>query len=84
VGVTAKKRREPVRLAEPESLLGPSLGDVPLGLMETDSGQPEPAPGSAASATAEEGPVLRLRMPDGWVEGEPLLGGFWRRDQAAD
>ena len=24
--------------------------------------------------------MLRLRMPDGRVEREPLLGGFWRRD----
>ena len=79
--MAAKKRREPVRLVEPVSLLGLSLGDVLLGLMETDSGQPEPAPGSAASVAAEEGPVLRLRMPDGRVEREPLLGGFWRSDR---
>ena len=25
--------------------------------------------------------MLRLRMPDGRVEREPLLGGFWRRDR---
>ena len=77
--MAAKKRREPVRLVEPESLLGLSLGDMLLGLTETDSGQPKPTPGSAASVAAEEGPVLRLRMPDGRVEREPLLGGFWRR-----
>jgi hypothetical protein len=81
VDVAAKKRREPVRLVEPESLLGLSLGDVLLGLVETGEGQPDPAPGDALSAAAEEGPVLRLRMPDGRVECEPLLGGFWRRDK---
>jgi hypothetical protein len=57
-------------------LLGLSLGEVLLGLMETGEGQPEPAP--ADPALTEEGPVLRLRMPDGRVEREPLLGGFWR------
>ena len=25
--------------------------------------------------------MLRLRMPDGRVEREPLLGGFWRLDR---
>ena len=74
--MAAKKRREPVRLVEPESLLG--LGHVLLGLMETGGDQPEPAPAGSAAA---EGPVLRLRMPDGRVEREPLLGGFWRRDK---
>ena len=79
--MAGKKRREgPVRLVEPVSLLGLNLGEVLLGLMETGEGRPEPAP--AASAAVEEGPVLRLRMPDGRVEREPLLGGFWRRDQA--
>jgi hypothetical protein len=77
--VAAKKRREPVRLVEPESLLGLSLGDVLLGLMETGEGQPEPSP--ADPAVAEQGLVLRLRMPDGRVEREPLLGGFWRLDR---
>jgi hypothetical protein len=71
--------RGPVRLVEPESLLGLSLGDVLLGLMETGEGQPGPAP--AGPAVVEEGPMLRLRMPDGRVEREPLLGGFWRADQ---
>ena len=47
--------------------------------METGEGRPDPVPDSAASAAAEGGPVLRLRMPDGRVEREPLLGGFWRR-----
>src|SRR5690349_22049441 len=47
--------------------------------METGEGQPEPVP--AGPAVVEEGPMLRLRMPDGRVEPEPLLGGFWRRDQ---
>ena len=77
--MAGRKRREDVRLVEPVSLLGLSLGDVLLGLMETGGGQPEPAP--AASAVVKEGPVLRLRMPDGRVEREPLLGGFWRRDR---
>ena len=79
--MAGRKRREDVRLVEPVSLLGLSLGDVLLGLMETGEGQPDPAPGGAASAAAEDGPVLRLRMPDGRVEREPLLGGFWRRDR---
>src|SRR5690242_12933045 len=47
--------------------------------METGEGQPEPAP--ADPAVAEQGLVLRLRMPDGRVEREPLLGGFWRLDR---
>ena len=80
VDVAGRKRREDVRLVEPESLLGLSLGDVLLGLMETGEGQPGDA--SVDAAGVEEGPVLRLRMPDGRVEREPLLGGFWRRDQA--
>ena len=79
--MAGRKRREDVRLVEPVSLLGLSLGEVLLGLMETGEDQPEPAP--AASAAAEEGPALRLRMPDGRVEREPLLGGFWRLDRAA-
>jgi hypothetical protein len=79
VDVAGKKGREPVRLVEPVSLPGLSLGDVLLGLMEAGEGQPEPA--HAGPAAAEDGPVLRLRMPDGRVEREPLLGGFWRRDQ---
>jgi len=77
--VAGKKREGPVRLVEPVSLLGLSLGEVLLGLMETGEGPPEPAP--AASAAAEEGPALRLRMPDGRVQREPLLGGFWRSDR---
>jgi hypothetical protein len=79
VDVAGKKGREPVRLVEPEALLGLSLGDVLLGLMETEEGQAAVAPTGAAGT--EEGPVLRLRMPDGRVEREPLLGGFWRRDK---
>ena len=79
--MVGKKGRKPVRLVEPVSLLGLNLGEVLLGLMETDEGQPEPAPGSAASVAADEGPVLRLRMPDGRVEREPLLGGFRRPDR---
>src|SRR4051812_25707254 len=76
--VAGRKRREDVRLVEPVSLLGLSLGDVLLGLVEADGGQREPTPDGAAPVAAEEGPVLRLRMPDGRVEREPLLGGFWR------
>jgi len=79
--VAGRKRREDVRLVEPVSLLGLSLGDVLLGLMETGEGRPDPAPGDAASTAVENEPVLRLRMPDGRVEREPLLGGFWRRDK---
>src|SRR4051794_11148883 len=47
--------------------------------METGDGQPDDT--SVDSAGAEKGPVLRLRMPDGRVEREPLLGGFWRLDR---
>ena len=79
--MAGRKRREDVQLVEPVSLLGLSLGDVLLGLTEAGEGQPDPAPGDAFSAAAEEGPVLRLRMPDGRVEPEPLLGGFWRLDR---
>ena len=64
------------------SLLGLSLGDVLLGLVETGEGQANLAPGDAVSTAAENEPALRLRMPDGRVEREPLLGGFWRLDQA--
>src|SRR3954471_18792976 len=49
--------------------------------MKADGGQREPTPDGAAPVAAEEGPVLRLRMPDGRVEREPLLGGFWRLDK---
>ena len=42
--MAGKKGRGPVRLVEPESLLGLNLGDVLLGLMETGEGQPGPAP----------------------------------------
>jgi hypothetical protein len=80
--VTGKKGRKPVRLVEPESLLGLSLGDVLLGLMETDAGQPDATP--ATPAPAEHEPVLQLRMPDSRVEREPLLGGFFRRDRAGE
>jgi hypothetical protein len=79
--VAGRKRREDVRLVEPVSLLGLSLADVLLGLMETGEGRPDPAPGDAASTAVENEPVLRLRMPDGRVEREPLLGGFWRLDR---
>src|SRR4051794_39598340 len=80
--MAGRKQREDVRLVEPVSLLGLSLGDVLLGLMETGEGQPDPVPDGAASTALENEPVLRLRMPDGRVEREPLLGGFWRRGQA--
>ena len=71
--------RGPRRPVEPESLLGLNLGDVLLGLMETGEGRPEPGP--AAPAAAGKGPTLRLRMPDGRVEPEPLLGGVVRLDR---
>ena len=54
--MVGKERREPVRLVEPVSLLGLSLGDVLLGLRETGEGQPGPAP--PGPAAAEEGRVL--------------------------
>ena len=79
--MAGKKGRGPVRPVEPESLLGLSLGDVLLGLMETGEGQPDPAPDDGTPTAAGEGPVLRLRMPDGRTEREPLLGGFFRRDR---
>ncbi len=79
--MAGRKRREDVRLVEPVSLLGLSLADVLLGLVETGEGQPDPAPGDVASAAVENEPALRLRMPDGRVEREPLLGGFWRLDR---
>ena len=62
--------------------MGLSLGDVLLGLMETGEGQPDPAADTPARPEPREGPALRLRMPDGRVEREPLPGGFWRRDRA--
>jgi len=79
VSVAGKRREGPERLVEPVSLPSLSLGEVLLGPMEAGEGRPAPAP--AASAAVEEGPVLRLWMPDGRVESEPLLGGFWRRDK---
>jgi hypothetical protein len=79
--VAGKNGRGPARLVEPEALLGLSLGEVLLGPMETDEGQPDATPDSAAPVTAEEGSALRLRIPDGRVEREPLLGGSWRRDK---
>jgi hypothetical protein len=53
------------------SPLGLSLGDVLLGLMETGE-----------EGWSDPGPALRLRMPDGRVESEPLLSGFVRLDRA--
>ncbi len=82
VDVAGKKREGPVRLVEPVSLLGLSLGDVLLGLVEVDRDRTRGVPGGVAPAAAEQGPALRLRMPDGRVEREPLLGGFWRLDRA--
>ena len=80
----AGKKREDVRLVEPVSLLGLSLGDVLLGLMETGGDQPDSAPDDGTPTAADEGPVLRLRMPDGRIEREPLLGGFWRRGREGE
>ena len=80
--MAGRKRREDVRPVEPVSLLGLSLGEVLLGLMETGERPPDPTPDDDATA-AEDTPMLRLRMPDGRVEREPLLGGFWRRDKGA-
>ena len=51
--MAGRKRREDVRLVEPVSLLGLSLGDVLLGLMETGEGRPEPGTG-------------RRRLDRGW------------------
>jgi len=79
VDVAGKWGGVSVRSVEPEVLLGLSLGDVLLGLRETGDGQPDDT--SVDSAGAGQGPVLRLRMPDGRVEREPLLGGFCRSDR---
>src|SRR3954454_7796164 len=79
VDVAGKWGGVSVRSVEPEVSLGLSLGDVLLGLRETGDGQPDDT--SVDSAGAGQGPVPRLRMPDGRVEREPLLGGFCRSDR---
>src|SRR3954452_24057354 len=48
--MAGKKREQTERLVEPVPLLGLSLGDVLLGLMETGRNRPEPAPAGQASA----------------------------------
>ena len=82
--MAGRKRREDVRLVEPVPLLSLDLGEVLLGLMETGEGRPDPSPDDASPTAAGEGPVLRLRMPDGRVEREPLLGCFWRRSAGGE
>ena len=79
--MAGRKRREDVRLVEPVSLLGLSLGDVLLGLDGDRRGPAGPGAGRRRSRHGGRGPVLRLRMPDGRVEREPLLGGFRRSDR---
>ena len=79
--MAGRKRREDVRLVEPVSLLGLSLGEVLLGLMETGEGRPDRPARRRLGRGRRTSPVLRLRMPDGRVEREPLLGGFWRLDR---
>ena len=51
--MAGKNGRGPARLVEPEALLGSSLGEVLLGLVETDEGRPDSAPDSAAPVAAE-------------------------------
>ena len=72
--MAAREGRAAMRLVEPVSLLGLSLGNVLLGLMEPGEGR-RPRHRTRRFGAAEEGPALRLRMPDGRVEREPLLGG---------
>ena len=63
--VAGRKRREDVRLVEPVSLLGLSLADVLLGLVETGEGQPDPAPGGPLSGRApltRSGSILSRRL----------------------
>ncbi len=82
--MTGGKGRGPARLVEPESLLGLNLGDVLLGLMETgEVPEPDRHSGRAAPAGSHAGPpLLQLRLPDGTVEREEVLGGFLRRDRS--
>ena len=69
-----EKDRGPMRLVEPD--LG--LTDVLLGLF---GGDPCHATPGGDDAPAPATPVLRVRLPDGRVEEEELLGGFQRRDR---
>ena len=78
-----RAERGPRRPVEPEPLPGLDLGDVPLGLMETSDPPEVPEPGRAAPAGSQAGPsLLRLRLPDGSVEREQVLGGYLKRDRA--
>src|SRR5919199_1883773 len=80
-GVTGgNKGKGPMRLVEPD--LG--LTDVLLGLFGgSDPGHAAPGGDDApAPTTPASTPVLRVRLPDGRVEEEDLLGGFMRRDRA--
>ena len=71
-----EKDRGPTRPVEPD--LG--LTDVLLGLFGgNDPGHASAGGGDAPAPTV---PVLRVRLPDGRVEDEELLGGFLRRDRA--
>ena len=54
--MAGRKREGPVRLVEPVSLLGLSLGDVLLGLMEADEDRPEPGTGWRRSRRGGGGP----------------------------
>ena len=54
--MAGRKRRGPERLVEPELLLGLSLGEVLVGLVETGESEPDPMPGGAAFTVAEGGP----------------------------
>ena len=45
------------------------------------AGVDDPSPAISDDATAST-PVLRVRLPDGRVEVEELLGGFLRRDRS--
>ncbi len=76
--VAGKKEKGPGKLVEPVSLLGAML----LELMGADEGAPQPASTVPASSEPSAGYMLQLRMPDGRIEREPLLGGFWRVDRS--
>jgi hypothetical protein len=75
--VAGRKRREDVRLVEPVSLLGLSLADVLLGLVETGEGQPDPAPGDVASAAVENEPGCGCRTGGSSASRCSAASGAW-------
>ena len=76
--------REPRRPVGPESQPGLDLGDAPLGLMEIGEVLEAPRPGGERGHAGPQArpSLLRLRLPDGSVEREAVLGGFLKRDRA--